>query len=71
MDAKKMIAKFPSVEDRFLEVFEHGFRNAMYYDAWRRLKSMKQKDIDYSWAAMHTPRGLWSRLAKKYPLRKS
>ena len=70
MDAKKMIAKFPSVEDRFVEVFEQGFRNATYYDARRRLKSMKQKDIDHSRAAMRTPRGLWSRLAKKYPLRK-
>jgi hypothetical protein len=70
MDSKKMIAKYPTVEDRFVEVFEHGFHNATYYDARRRLKAMKQTDIDHSRDAMRTPEGLWSRLAKKVPLRR-
>jgi hypothetical protein len=70
IDSKQMIAKFPTVEERFLEVFEQGFHNATYYDARRRLRAMKQKDIDLSIAAKGTPEGLWSRLAKSVPLRK-
>jgi hypothetical protein len=70
MDSKGMIAKFPTVEERFLEVFEQGFHNATYYDACHRLRAMKQKDIDLSIVAKDTPEGLWSCLVKSVPLRK-
>ena len=65
-----MIAKFLTVEERFLEVFEHGFHNATYYDARRWLRAMKQKDIDLSIAAKDTPEGSWLHLARSVPLRK-
>jgi hypothetical protein len=70
MDSEKMMWKYLSVDDSFLEVFEQGFRNATYYDARRRLKLMKKGDIDSSKGAMRTPQGLWSCLAKKSPLKK-
>jgi hypothetical protein len=71
MDSKQMMTQFPLVEDRFLQVFQYGFHNVTYYDARRRLKAMNQTDIDHSVAAQLTPEGLWSRLAKTVPLRKS
>jgi hypothetical protein len=70
MDSKKMIEKYLTIEDRFLEVFEHGFHNATYYDVCCRLRAMKQDDIDHSRDVMCTLKGLWSYLAKKVLLRR-
>jgi hypothetical protein len=70
MDSTKMMDKFPSVEDRFLKVFKQGLRSTTYYNACHRLKTLKQEDIDRSKAAMRTPEGLWSHLAKSVSLRK-
>lgn len=66
------LVKIGSTEDRFNKVFPGAkFVRQTYYDARTRLGMMAQQDIDHSVAAVDTPKGLWSRLARLYPLKPS
>lgn len=67
---RKVDSNIGSIEDRFKQAFpDVRFVRQTYYDARTRLSMMAQKDIDRSVAAIDTPKGLWSRLAKLYPLK--
>jgi len=71
MDSHIVQRDFPSIEERFRQIFDTPYRHSTYYDARRRLKAMRQQDIDSSVTASHTVKGLWSRLAKNIPLKKT
>ena len=69
MDSVAGMKKTPSIEEHFEAVFQTSWRKSTYYDARRRLKKLRQCDIDISVAASQSKAGLWSVLAKEAPLR--
>ena len=71
MDSHTMACDYPNINEHFEHIFSASYRHATYYDACRRLKAMNQHDIDLSVAALRSPNGLWSRLAKDIPLKKN
>jgi hypothetical protein len=71
MDSRIMLRDFPDIKDRFRHIFRTAYHHSTYYDARRRLRAMNQDDIDLAVDAAHTPTGLWSRLARDVPLKKT
>ena len=69
MDSVAGMKKTHSIEERFEAVFRTSWQKSTYYDARRRLKKLRQCDIDVSVAASWLKSELWSVLAKEAPLR--